>query len=115
MESFIFTVRREDVAILKDALNQWGVNNKEHVTLAFDSSSPSDFVQLLIDGLTSPAAMNCFAASIGYFIARNKGKKVKVRKKDGSEFIVEGFSHDDTMRILEKAQSLSIEDDKKPT
>ncbi|PLD48765.1 hypothetical protein, partial [Klebsiella pneumoniae] len=96
MESFIFTVRREDVVILKDALNQWGVNNKEHVTLAFDSSSPSDFVQLLIDGLTSPAAMNCFAASIGYFLARNKGKKVKVRKKDGSEFIVEGFSHDDT-------------------
>lgn len=111
MESFIFTVRREDEKALSEAFEKWAVNNRPHVRLAFDSMSPTDLVQVMVDGITSPAALNCLSASLGYFIARNKGKKFKVKTKDGFEFVAEGHSLADTSKLLDKALAVRVEDE----
>lgn len=115
MESFIFTVRRRDVEALNEAMETWGLNHNPHVTLAFDSVTPPEWVQVVVNGITSPAAMNCLSAAIGYFLARNKGKKIEVHNKDGEKIIVEGHSHSETSQLLDKAMTHLKIDDKKPT
>ncbi|EEJ6333897.1 hypothetical protein R5A27_004668 [Salmonella enterica] len=116
MESFIFTVRQEDVESLNEAMSKWHLEHKPHVTLAFDSSTPLEWVQVIVNGITSPAAMNCLSAAIGYFVARNKGKKLAIQTSDGKKFIAEGFSQREISILLKDSQGyIVVENDKKPT
>ncbi|HFL4680104.1 TPA: hypothetical protein ACG33D_005293 [Escherichia coli] len=116
MESFIFTVRQEDVESLNEAMQTWGLEHKPHVTLAFDSSSPPEWVQVIVNGITSPAAMNCLSAAIGYFVARNKGKKLEIQTNDGKKFIAEGFNHREIGTLLIECQDhIVVNNDNKPT
>lgn len=115
MESFIFTVRQEDVESLNKSMSACGLTPKPHVTLAFDSATPPEWVQVIINGVTSPAAMSCLSAAVGYFFARNKGKKLEVHTKGGTKIIIEGFSQAETTAILKDSIGQIMVKEDKPT
>ncbi|EKN4009736.1 TPA: hypothetical protein ACMVL8_002428 [Yersinia enterocolitica] len=115
MESFIFTVRHQDVESLNEAMKVWSIDCKPHVTLAFDSATPPEWVQVIVNGITSPAAMSCLSAAIGYFVGRNKGKKLEVHTKDGAKVIVEGFSQAETTALLNDSIGQIVVKENKPT
>lgn len=79
--------------------------------LAFDSY----YYDIFIDILKSPYFMPSISAAIVAFIKRHDGKAVTVKKKDGSEISLKGYSESKVLSVLNEASSILIEDDKKPT
>ncbi|MMZ41438.1 hypothetical protein D3C81_117910 [compost metagenome] len=111
MDSLIFSVPRSDVTLVENALTVWGIDYRHHVTLAFDSAEPIQWVELIVEVVKSPAAMNCLSAAIGYFIARNKGKFFEVTMKNGTKVTVKGHDLDATIALLKEAERLAVKDE----
>ncbi|AXC68283.1 hypothetical protein DOE63_24155 [Salmonella enterica subsp. diarizonae serovar 59:z10:-] len=110
MDNIIFSVPRSDLEKMEKAFDVWGIGYKHPPPLAFDSAEPVQWVNLLVEIIKSPAAMNCLSAAIGYFIARNRGKTFEVTLKNGTRITIKGFDLDETITLLDKATHVEVKD-----
>lgn len=114
MDRIIIHLSRNDEDEFKRILNSYQIKYSYHVEMAFDSATPLDWLELSINGLTSKQAFAAYDAAIGYFLGRNRNKKLVIVYKDGSKIEISGFNKTDINEIFSEVNKCYL-DDKKPT
>lgn len=109
MDKYILHLNVKDMDAVTEALKSENINFHRHVTMAFDSATPLEWLELAVSGATSKEGLSAISGAIGYFLARNAGKKVVIHTVDGKKIEINGYSNKQSEKILEKVKKIYFE------